>query len=308
MVVISDGVVVYEDYALPIDKFISWKIYSGTKGLTAVLAAAAVKNGVIDGIDGLAADYLPEWKQDPVKSTVTIRQLLSLTSGIATPTIGEGETLTFAAAVELPFHAEPGATFEWGAGAYQVFGEIVRRALVAKGYAKTDPMTFLNESVLRPIRAGTPLNTWTKSPDGYTHLSAGARMSARSWALVGSLILSGGAHRGMQLLDPDVVARLSEGTAANPGFGFGWGNPTTLPAEMMAEGGVFDAAEIWLPDPDNLIPDDLMMSAGAGRQRMYIVPSLELVVVRQSLWGYEGFDDREFWRLLLAPPASVQAK
>lgn len=306
MVVVSNGAIVYEDYEFPIDKFISWKIYSGTKGLTGVFAAAAVQAGLIGSIDDLVSSYLPEWSADPVKSTVTIRDLLTLTSGINTPPMGEGDTLMFADAVALSLNAAPGDTFVWGAGAYQVFGEILRRQLYDRAYSTTDPMTFFCYSVMKEISAPAPVSIWVKTADQHTNLSTGARIMARSWALLGKLVLDGGVYNGKQLLDPATLQRLAEGTTANPGFGLGWGNTATLPAEQMALGGIYAESQIWLPDPEDLIPDDLIMTAGAGRQRLYVVPSLNLVVVRQtsrSFFTYKNFDDREFWRLLLAPAA-----
>lgn len=42
---------------------------------------------------------------------------------------------------------------------------------------------------------------------------------------------------------------------------------------------------------------DLFMAAGAGDQRLYIIPSLDMVTVRQAVFG--RWDDREFIARLL---------
>jgi hypothetical protein len=47
---------------------------------------------------------------------------------------------------------------------------------------------------------------------------------------------------------------------------------------------------------------DLFMAAGAANQRLYIIPSLDLVIVRQGQFGQ--YDDREFLRLLLTGKAA----
>lgn len=58
-----------------------------------------------------------------------------------------------------------------------------------------------------------------------------------------------------------------------------------------------------LPD-DERIPDDLVIAMGGGNQRMYIIPSLELVLVRQQRITRAGpvpseFLDQAFWQHLL---------
>lgn len=46
------------------------------------------------------------------------------------------------------------------------------------------------------------------------------------------------------------------------------------------------------------LPRDVVFSAGFGKQRMYAIPSADLVVVRQSLPGGE-WSDVDFLRILL---------
>jgi len=52
------------------------------------------------------------------------------------------------------------------------------------------------------------------------------------------------------------------------------------------------------------LPEDLFMAAGAGKQRLYVIPSLQLVIVRQGdLRASRGFSDAEFLdRLLRGKP------
>jgi hypothetical protein len=52
------------------------------------------------------------------------------------------------------------------------------------------------------------------------------------------------------------------------------------------------------------LPDDLVAACGAGKQRLYVIPSRKLVIVRQGALG-QGFSDMEFLSLLLrGKPAS----
>jgi CubicO group peptidase (beta-lactamase class C family) len=55
---------------------------SGSKSFVGVLAMMAVEDGLLS-LDEKAADTLTEWKDDPRKSRITVRQLLNLSSGLS---------------------------------------------------------------------------------------------------------------------------------------------------------------------------------------------------------------------------------
>ena len=104
------------------------ELASGTKSFSGVLAAALVQDGLLTH-DERCADTLTEWRDDPVKAQATIRTLLQLSAGVAGGPIGRPPT--YAAAVAFP--AEVPGVFRYGPTPFQVFGEIVRRKLVAAG-------------------------------------------------------------------------------------------------------------------------------------------------------------------------------
>ena len=54
---------------------------SGSKSLVGVAGVAAVQDGLIR-LDDAASESITEWKDDPTKSRITYRQLLTLTSGL----------------------------------------------------------------------------------------------------------------------------------------------------------------------------------------------------------------------------------
>src|SRR5689334_15731872 len=56
-------------------------LYSGTKSFWGVAALYAQRDGLL-ALDELVADTIAAWKADPWKRRVTLRMLLSLTSGI----------------------------------------------------------------------------------------------------------------------------------------------------------------------------------------------------------------------------------
>ena len=81
MLVMQNGRTIFEHYANGGSAGGRWPIFSGTKSFWGIAALAAVHDGLFR-LDDLVSDTITEWKSDPRKSQITIRQLLSQTDGI----------------------------------------------------------------------------------------------------------------------------------------------------------------------------------------------------------------------------------
>ena len=88
LLVYRDGQLVFEEYLNGHTREQSHRLASGTKSFVGVLALMAIEDGLLK-LDERVADTLTEWKVDARKSQVTIRQLLTLTSGIAGGEVGD---------------------------------------------------------------------------------------------------------------------------------------------------------------------------------------------------------------------------
>ncbi|PAW88206.1 MAG: serine hydrolase [Pedosphaera sp. Tous-C6FEB] len=249
---------------------------SGSKSFVGVLAVMAVEDGLLK-LDEKLADTLREWRTDARKSQITVRQLLTLTSGLAG---GEsGDVPSYQEAVrgaEAKF--PPGEKFQYGAVPFQCFGEFLRRKLQPR---KETVEGYLKRRLLDPI--GLKPSSWRKDMDGQPHLSSGAWLTAREWARFGQFVLHRGVQDDKRLVAEELLAECFHGTAAHPSYGL----------------------TFWLNAADER-PRDLVMAAGAGKQKLYIVPSLQLVVV-QFAEAPRRFQEREFMRLILDGLARVPA-
>ena len=76
------GKVVLERYALGLQEHDRWSTMSTVKSMTAVLVGAALHDGSLDSIDAPLTRYLPSLGGSAYEG-VTLRHLLSMTSGIA---------------------------------------------------------------------------------------------------------------------------------------------------------------------------------------------------------------------------------
>ena len=242
---------------------------SGTKSFSGVLALAAQADGLLD-IDALIAEVIPEWADDDEKASITVRQLLNLTSGLDPGQVGQAQS--FDASLDADLVHEPGEEFRYGPDNFQAFGGVLNRVL--EGEAAD---AYLERRILEPI--GATVAEWNTT-DGDTNLSAGARMTADDWLRFGQLVLNDGAWNGEQILEPGVRDALRETPSAAPGYGLTFWLNHPVPEHHA----FLEYTPVQGDGPEGFIytdgPDDLLMAAGLFNQRLYVIPSREMVVVR----------------------------
>lgn len=284
VLVMKGDKIVFEDYADAVAEDIPWFLASGTKSFSGVMCAAAIEDKLIKNFDEKVSETITEWKTDPRKSKITIRQLLSLTSGIEAGQIGV--VPTYAEAITRPASFEPGTHFEYGPVPFQIFGELMTRKLKPKNETV---LTYLRRRILDPI--GLTVAFWRKKNDQIL-LPQGAALTAREWAKFGLLLKNNGKWNGKQIIDGKLLDELTVGSKTNPAYGMTfWLNAKgTGPSggERMNIGGEISGGGK---------PLDLFMAAGAGNQRLYVIKSQDLVVVRFGMFG--GWEDTEFIRGLV---------
>ena len=266
LLVMQDGKVLYETYPDPGGPAKGWELASGTKSFTGVMAALASQDRLLD-IDEPAAKTLTEWQND-ARSKITIRHLLTLTSGLK----GEGEVARppkYLDAIKARPRLEPGAKFEYGPTNFQCFGEIMKRKLKAAGQPE-DPVAWLQVRLFDKL--GVKPTDWKRGADGNPFLPQGAHLNARDWARFGQWVMDGASGA-----DPKVYRALFEPTTANPGYGLSWwllrpGLIGPSPRSGIDGDAIGDAAK----------GEDIVMAAGAGDQRLYLMRNRRLVIARQA--------------------------
>ncbi len=303
------GQTVFERYEAGFGPNDAHHIFSATKALWALAAAAAVDDGLMSFDEPIAATY-SEWAQDD-RAAVTMRHVLTLSSGLQQdPERLQGEQRDTHASDKYA-HARgldlrcirypctgsnwvrPGTEFNYGPVDYYIFGGVLKAKLGGE-----DPLSYLNRRIFDPI--GLEWARWTRDEVGQAHLPNGAYLTVREWVKVGRLVLDGGRWGDAQVVRSQTLAALFEPSPANLGHGlFVWLN---TPGGEAFVG----------PPPDPNAPGgaiyrgghpDLRAGLGAGRNGIYMFPSLDMVVVRQcaAVPGNEdGFgcedDFIDFWQ------------
>ncbi|WP_395778434.1 serine hydrolase domain-containing protein [Aquidulcibacter sp.] len=296
--VMQRGQVLVEDYQGLGLRFKGWELASGTKSFSGVMAAALVQDGLLK-LDEYCADTLPEFLSDRYRSAIRVNDLLHLVSGID----GKGgrrfgDVPTYAEALAAPSNSVMGSQFSYGPVPFQVFGELARRKLVAAKTGDADPLAYLTRRLFTPL--GIRPIRWQRGSDGMPHLPSGAAITARDWAKFGQFVLAGGVHEGKALVDPVALKANFEASKANPGYGLTWWMPRPGMIGPGPRSGVAGEA-VSLSGLGKLY-----MAAGAGNQRLYLLPEQDMVIVRQadgiaqSLRGGAGdWSDQKFLSLIL---------
>jgi CubicO group peptidase (beta-lactamase class C family) len=297
LLVLQDGKTIFEHYANGGQIDGAWPIFSGTKSFWGIAALAAVGQGLFN-LDDRVSDTITEWRSDPTKSQITIRQLLNLTDGIDGASQLHRASIRDrnAMALQLPVVARPGSTFIYGPSHLQIFGELLRRKLSGR-----NTISYMEQRVLHPLGIGSP--EYKKDARGNPLLASGFELSARQWARLGELILGHGNYHGRQIVSADLLQQAFAGSVPNPAYGLTfWLNRSAgflsreedvekmldLPWQRASWGSLCICKSA---------PPDTIVALGSGYQRLFVIPSLNAVIVRQG--QNAKFSDAHFLRLVL---------
>ena len=287
----QNGKILHESYTnghLPSELH---RIYSGTKAFWG-LAAFAAERDKLFRFDEHVADTITEWQGDPRKSQITVRQLLDFSHGLE-PMFGLHEN-TFGdrttAAIKAGAVAAPGRSFIYGPAALQVFHELLARKL----QQKQTPTRYLERKVLGPLGLGA--QRYLPDQHGAPLLAAGFTQTARQWSELGTWMLK---HE-------EVLMKL-QGSSANAAFAFGfWNNHAASSASAREVDAEAMLDKKWHQQSwrnaclCRAAPTDLIACIGSYGQRLYIVPSKKLVIVRLAKDSKPN--DAQMLRMLFASP------
>ncbi len=160
-----------------------------------------------------------------------------------------------------------------------------------QGTEHADIRTLLRERIMRPI--GVADNDWsvgygaTYQVDGLNLVAnwGGGGYTARAVARVMRLMLRKGNWQGRQLVEPRWVEQ-AVAFAGTPSPDRPAGNPA--PASGL--GWWTNADGVWAQ-----VPRDAFAGAGSGNQMLLVVPSLDLIVVRNGANLYDASKGEGFW-------------
>jgi len=243
------------------------------KSLLGMLIGIAIDQGLIKSVDDTAATYIQEWAGDE-RRHITIRQMLQQASGIDFPGFTGLVQMTLGGDV-APFtfsrgSAEPGGRhFEYNNINPEVLGILIQR-VAGKPYSQ-----YLEENLWRYVTDddGQVLIDSEQHAIPITFCCLDA--PARSWLRFGLLHLNGGRVGDRQVVPAQWMKDMVTPSPTNPNYGYFTWLGTTW--EKVRKYNSKSAATALHSEP--FAAPDVIFFDGFGGQRVYIVPSKQLVIV-----------------------------
>lgn len=253
LIVIQDGQVRFEHYALGFSADQRWTSFSVAKSFTSTLTGAAVKDGFIASLDDPVTKYVPELTGSAYDG-VTVRQVLTMTSGVkwnedytdpnsdvvqsGISSAPPGQNPLVAYLAKLPREAAPGTKWVYKTGETGLAGIIVERAT---GKHLAD---YAADKIVGPAGFEGKL-FWMVDTTGGNIGGCCLSLKLRDYARMGLFALEGG-HG----VVPDgwfAEAGKAQAEIGMPGFGYGY-QWWTYPGGVFGGRGIFgQSITIW-PD------------------------------------------------------------
>jgi CubicO group peptidase (beta-lactamase class C family) len=267
LLVLHQGQVRLERYALGFSPRDRWTSFSVAKSVTSTLVGAAIRDGYISGLDADITHYITEL-QGTAYEGVTVRQLLTMTSGVAfnedygdpesdimrlysdPPAPGMDATVGYVR--HLQREAEPGTMWRYKTPETNLAGVLV---MAATGRSLS---AYLGEKVWQPY--GMELDaTWLVDHVGNEQGGCCLQVGLRDYARFGQFILGGAMIDGESILPEGWLAAATSkqaDTGVPGGYGFQW----------------------WP------LGDGTFQARGIFGQLIHLDPARELVVVISAAW------------------------
>lgn len=270
LLVWHNGQIVVERYWMGFTDSSLSNSMSMAKTLLGLLVGIAIDEKRIASEDDPVSMYLGEWTGDD-RAKITIRHLLQMTSGLeknanlANPFSDVVQMFMSsdanAVALDVPADRPPGSIFRYNNVDSQMLG-ILLQEIYGKSLAE-----LVSEKIWQPIGAKNGAY-WLDRPDGNAKVFCCFFARGRDWLRLGHLMLNKGSVNGLQVVSKDWIEKMTTPSPAEPDYGYQvWLN--------IKKDGV---RRKHISEP--FLAQDIYWLDGQDSQRVYVIPSYNMVIVR----------------------------
>lgn len=275
LLVLKDGVIVFEEYYLGNSEEQQHISFSVAKSFVSALLGIALAEGKITSIEQAVTDYVPELTGSGYDG-VRIKDILQMSSGVKfNEDYGDfnsdinrfSRATAFGTSLDefsasLQREREPGTYHHYVSIDTQVLGMLLTRA------TQRSLSDYLAEKISQPLGMEYP-QYWLKDDEGMELALGGLNVSLRDYAKLGWLYLNKGEWGGKQIVPRQWV--IDSVTPDSPRLMPGENNPESTSSDGYGY-------QWWLP----LGAEDEFTARGIYSQYIYVDPDQNLVIVKTS--------------------------
>jgi CubicO group peptidase (beta-lactamase class C family) len=247
------------------------KMNSCTKSFIATLMGVALDQGVISDLDTPISEYFPALHHksaDPIKRSITLYHLLTMTAGFDWPEFGEWKSFPYMFyssdwvrfVLERPLLHEPGEKMNYNSGCSHLLSAVLQKASGVSTY------DFAKKHLLEPLKIQD--SYWYTDGQGIPNGGDGLRITSMDMAKLGLLYLQKGQMKEKQVVSDYWIQEFIK--------------PRFLTYERIGSYGCHWWSARINPEKDWTDDNWFYFALGFGGQYILVVPSLQLVVVFTS--------------------------
>ncbi len=282
-IVLQNDTIIYENYFNGFNKDSIFTSFSVAKSFVSTLVGMAISAGYIKSEDDRITKYLPELiKKDTLFSEITIKDLLSMSSGIAYSDEGfpsdddityQSPDLRKAALENVRISEQPGKRWLYNNYNPLLLGIILERTTgkSVSGYAE--------EKLWKKM--GGSNASWSLDEHGFEKMESGINCSAYDYARFALLFLNKGKYKDVQVIPEAWIHKATQPQKRSSGY-----------YDHLLEENVYYNYFWWGKVRDNMESVNDFFGLGNKGEYVYICPQKKLIIIRL---GFEyGFTPGAF--------------
>jgi CubicO group peptidase (beta-lactamase class C family) len=259
--------------------------YSMAKSVMGIMTGFAVEDGFITSLEDPVIKYVPEWAGTN-RQSMTVRNVLEMASGLEHHRFNfnllqnpYGKALRLfigtdmeGAIMRFDVDTAPGTEFRYNSANSQLLMLILQRS-TGKPYAD-----YVSEKLWQPLGA-KEATLWMDRPDGMPKAYSFFQARPRDWLRIGLALKDEGRFDGQQVIPSDWVKQMRTPSVNNPKYGLHmWiGSPHVVERRYNRN------TPFGVKQAEPFPVEDVVFFDGGGGQRVYVVPSADLVIVRTGM-------------------------
>ena len=304
------GKIVYERYQNDTTRETLINPQSMSKSLLALAIGYALTQGDIKSLDTPISEYLPNLSKDR-RGSITIKNLLQMSAGLEQISKdyspypwSRGVRQHFGTdfdywVMQLQSIDPPGTKFEYNNNESNLLGIVLEKA------AGMSYQEYLSKEIWPAFGLGKA-EAYLDKENGSIMKSCCIFSRPIDWLKLGQIILDKGEVNQKQVISEEYITQMTSPSPTNQGYGYQlWLKPLELRGGYVGE-----------PEPKNpqiwwsseIYLDTVYKFSGYGHHKTWIIPSLDMVVVRinGNNWPKEPFDQSKIPNMLIKSLGSTQ--